>query len=235
MKNEKILENLHKIAVQLDDENKKVFDFCRKHPAELREVVAMNPCIGSLIADMIATVERDISRENAKKSGSLSRLKAAERVIKSAKKQPRPALHGAWIADGMQYICDAYRAARFPEPLPLEKIPENIPPIDAARFFSDASKNAGECLNLPDIGTLKAYIKSEKAARKAEKNKTPLAWDFGENLPDVDAEFLLDFLEMFPDATAIANKTRPLWGMIYFSAPDGAEGVLLPVKKGVRK
>ena len=235
MKNEKILEKLHAIAIQLDDENKKAFDFCRKHPDDMREMNRATPCIGSLVADIIATVEWDISHDSAKKSGNLSRLKAAERVIKSAKKQERPALHGAWIADGMQYICDAYRAARFPEPLDLPKIPENIPPIDAARFFAAADQNAGARLNLPDVHTLKAYIKTEKAARKAAGDKRPPVWDFGENLPAVNAEFLLDFIELFPDATATANKYNPLLGMIYFSTPDGAEGVLLPVKMGVRK
>lgn len=177
----------------------------------------------------------EIRREEAKRSGNASRQKAAERIIKSAKSaQPsRPYMHGAWIDNNKQYICDGFRVVRFNEPLPLESIPEGVEPLNASRIIAPGM-NTGATLDLPELGELRAHIKTEKARIKAEKLRgiVPL-WDFGDGLPAVDAQYLADMLEALPGCTATAAKDRPELRIVYFESENG-DGGLCPVKKAVR-
>lgn len=232
MNNEKILEKLHGIAALLPDDERKNFDYYRKSPEIIKTVEKYADSLSIRIASLIADVENDLRLETAKKCGKLDRLKAAQRIIKEAKTTPHTALHGAWIADGVQMFCDGARLVCLSEHLDLEKIPENVQPINAARIVNGAKDNQGEKLVLPDIATLKTFIKTEKAIKKATKDRAPVLYDFGDGMPAVNAQYLLDILEIFPDATATASKQRPTLSAIYFKSADG-EGVLLPVKKAV--
>lgn len=172
--------------------------------------------------------EAEIRREAAKQSGSRDRQKAAERVIKNAKYHIHEELHGAWIdSKNMQCICDGFQAYRLREALPLETIPEKLQPIDLDRIITT---NLGDVLNLPTVPELKAYIKTEKARKKAIKEKSAPLWDFGEALPAVNAEYLLNALELLPGAVATASKQRPTLRAIYLKSEYG-DGALLPVRK----
>lgn len=186
-----------------------------------------------IIEAMKEEAAAEIRRDEAKNGGKLNRTKAAERVIKNANsyQAARECFHGAWTdAAGRQCICDGFQAYRLREPLPLEKIPENETPLDLNRIFT---KNDGEPLALPDVGELRAYIKTEKAKQKAQKNKSCVVlWDFGEDLPAVNAEYLLSALEILPECTATASKQYPEIRAIYFESEAG-DGVICPVKKGV--
>lgn len=174
----------------------------------------------------------EIRREEAKRSGTADRQKAAERVIKSAKADSHEALHGAWMtADGMQNICDGFQAYRLRKTLPLEEIPANVQPLDIARIVIT---NCGDVVPLPELSELRAHIKTEKARIKALKkskelnpSKSAPVWDFGENLPQVNAEYLLNALELLPNCTAYAKAKNHY---IYFESEAG-RGVILPIRK----
>ena len=114
-----------------------------------RDFQTVNDGIG-ILAQLLHDSAEEVRHAAAKSSGNVNRQKAAERVIKSAKKQnaERVALHGAWMEDGKQFICDCYEAFRLSESLPLESIPENVQPLTLARLFP---KNQGEPLTLPTI------------------------------------------------------------------------------------
>lgn len=190
------------------------------------------PTAEQIIRELREEAAAEIRRAAAKANGNRDRQKAAERVIKNAKKtQPyKEALHGAWINEsGKQCICDSFRGFILNEILPLETIPENLQAIDLKRVIDGASKNEGALLALPDVPTLKAYIKTEKARKKALKDKNAVIWDFGDGLPAVNAEFLLDVLEILPQAEAIGSRRRPLLDVIYFKSSNGC-GVLCPVR-----
>lgn len=177
------------------------------------------------------TAAAEIRREEAKRSGTTSRLKAAERIIKSAKsEQPsRPCMHGAWIDNSKQYTSDGFRIVRFNEPLPLESIPEGAEPLNMSRVIAPGM-NTGAKLDLPELGALRAYIKTEKARIKAEKLRGVPLWDFGDGLPAVDAQYLADMLEALPGCTATAAKDHPELRIIYFESENG-DGGLCPVEK----
>lgn len=234
MNNEKVLEKLHGIAALLPDDERKNFDYYRKSPEIIKTVEKYADSLSIRIASLIADVENDLKRENAKSSGRLSRYKAMQRVIKDAKKQPMRALHGAWIVDDVQMVCDSFRLVCLSDHLDLEKIPDDVQPINAERIVKCAKNDHGATLTLPDTGTLKTYIKTQKAEKKAAKDSTPPIWDFGDDFPAVNALYLLDFLEIFPDAIATASKDRPTLSAIYFKSADG-DGVLLPVRKAAKK
>lgn len=175
--------------------------------------------------------EAEIRHAAAKQSGNSNRQKAAERVIKSAMQDSRPALHGSWNdSNGAQYICDGFRLFKLFESLPLEKIPEDVQPIDAARIIPTDKNAHGAVLELPSIAELKAHVKEEKARKKAIKDKSAPVYDFGAELPAVNAQYLLDMLEVLPGCTARATAERPKLRGIYFESVHGC-GVLLPVRK----
>lgn len=176
--------------------------------------------------------EAEIRHAAAKQSGNGNRQKAAERVIKSAKADnPREAFWGSWNdARGHQFICDGFRLIEFFEPLPLEKIREGVQPIDAARVMPPDKNARGAVLELPTVAELKAYIKEEKALKKAVKDKSGVLYDFGAELPAVNAQFLFDMLEALPGCVARASSARPLLNALYFECSDGC-GILLPVRK----
>lgn len=189
-----------------------------------------------IIEALKAEAAAEIRREEAKRSGNGSRQKAAERVIKNAVKlnPEREALHGAWIEKDKQCICDGVRLFRFSEPLPLPEMPEKEKPIDAARIVDPAADNAGATLEAPAAADLRVYIKTEKAQKKASRDRSAALYDFGEGLPAVNAQYLLDVLEMFPDAVLTASARRPLFNAIYIRSEHG-DGVILPVKKEAQK
>lgn len=178
-----------------------------------------------------AEAEKDIRQQAAKTTGNGNRQKAAERFIKNCKKlhPTKPALHGAFIQNDIQYFTDAYSAFSLPQPLPLENIPENAEPLKVADFIKNARENNGEKLQLPTIAELKAYIKIKKAEKKPF-----IIYDFGESLPAVNAEFLLYHLEINPEAVATISAKIPLISPIYFIGYHG-ESILLPVRKDTKR
>ena len=130
----------------------------------------------------------------------------------------------------MQNICDGFQAYRLREHLPLESIPEKLDPLDLEGIIAPSRDNCGAVLELPDVAELKAYIKTEKARKKAIEDNTAPTWDFGPELPLVNANFLLNALELLPGCTATAGKQRPALQAIYFKSEAG-EGILLPVRR----
>lgn len=181
-----------------------------------------------IIEAMKEEAAAEIRREEAKNGGKLNRTKAAERVIKNAKTMMRECFFGAWNdSSGRQCICDSFQAYRLRDSLPLEPIPEKVAPFDIARVFV---KNDGEPLNLPSLEALRAYIKTEKARLKAKKDKSGVIYDFGDGLPAMNAEYLLNALELLPGCTATASKEYPTTRAIYFESAAG-DGIICPVRK----
>lgn len=189
------------------------------------------------LEELLADAEAELARECARAGGYTARLKAAQRILKRCKKNfpSRGAFHDAIMYEGKQIFTDFYLAAVLFEPLPVKvsAAAENET-NSITRCIESARGNMGAPLDLPSIEDLKAYIKVRKEELKGIKNAAGIMWDFGENRPAVNAELLLDLMEIFPDATCATPSARtPFTGTLYFSSEYG-EGVLCPIRK-VRK
>lgn len=142
---------------------------------------------------------------------------------------------GVFQDAGKHCVCDGYRLVRFNNALSAD-IPTIPDSMDTAKAIGDVSAYSVK-LNLPDVSELKKDIKIAKSGcddvghvyvirclRKAE-----IVYDFGYGLPMVNAEWLLDMLEILPDCEAFCipgKKTYP----VYFVSGDN-DGLLLPCRK----
>ena len=88
-------------------------------------------------------------------------------------------------------------------------------------------------LELPDKAKLKAFIKISKANKNIDDKFKGIPFDFGFNKPLVNADFLLDIMELIPDATAFYKPCSDNSGMILNSIyleNDNSRGLLLPIR-----
>lgn len=177
----------------------------------------------------------EVRREAAKQSGRATVYAAVKRMLKAADASPRDALHGAHrSADGYINICDGFRLLRLnAETAPeLPERPEGLPPyIDAARILPRDFTQTDR-VHLPDPAELRAHIKTEKARKKAARDKTPPLYSVTTDAGAViyfNAAFILDMMEALPMAEAYAAKDRASLSGVIFEAESG-RGYLLPVR-----
>lgn len=213
MKNDKLLTELLRIKADLVDHQEPVAYFA--------------------LQNLIAEVEEEIRDECNKASGNGNVGKAAERILRSASRDRRECFHKAYRGKKGVLLCDSYRAVRFnldTAPVLVEH-PERYDYPDIDRII-DGSKYNDVPVNVPSLGELRAFIKTEKARLKAKKEKgVRLKLNEGtETEIHLDAEFLLDMLEALPCATVTASRQRTAISAIYFKAENG-DGVLLPLRQ----
>ena len=227
MKNEVMLERCLEMAMSLNEHDKMCFDYNISH----NDPDGIN--LGCRLAAIVIELKADIAAEECKAAGKLSPLNAAKRIIKSAKSNnSREYIHGSWMQDGMQCYCDGYHGVRLNNPLPTEEIPPNSERMDLSGVIKSAKEYAGAVLKLPTVSELKAHIKFEKANKKVNRDRSPVTYDFGPDLPLVNAEYLLNMLELLPGCKAKAKFGSSV-GPIYFEAEAG-DGVLLPVRRAAK-
>lgn len=180
-----------------------------------------------LIDELITELKADLLKEAAKKNGTAGKKKAADSIIKQLKIFGK---QGGAItaADGSQIIGGSYSAVKLIEPLPVEPCSNTDSLPVYIRFIDNARENNGIAVNLPTIAELAAYIKERKAA----KDKY-IYYDFGEGLPLVGAQYLLEIITLLPDAVCITSARDTLIKPLYFKGEAG-EGLLLPVRKGTK-
>ena len=146
-----------------------------------------------------------------------TQINAIKRIINN--NPHRTGLQGIFT-DSTGRVCatDGFRIIRLnhrPEELPT------APGLPVDKFFSPAR---GYDLVLPHPVELKNIIK------KASETGTRAVYDFGEDLPQVNARYLLDMLRIFPDAVAYRSASNPKNGAIFFESSAG-DGLLLPLRK----
>ena len=175
--------------------------------------------VASVLAKLILDVKSDMEMDYAKKNGVGEKLKSAKRILKRAK--GRPVLEYAYTEEsGIQNICDGFCLVRLTEPLTLPELPSKERYIDVKRVMPKQINPI--TLTLPSINELKSYYK----LKKAEKPKV-VHYDFGEELPLVNAEMLIDVMTLVPNAVAKWEKYS-----IVFVNDNGDYGLLMVVGKG---
>lgn len=205
-----------------DAENGKFINKVRANPDSF--VKAVYPDIAT-VAQLMVMAKVDMAKAKVKPS-----VYSGMNGIYKNTDDNRPDVHGAWIDEqGRQCVCDGYRAARLFTP--VENIPE-------CKGFEGLEKCITPCydytekLPLPTLAELKAYIKQFKAEHKAKEYKnTGIRYDLGDVLPAVNAQYLVDMLNIFgSDSAYWSGKVN---ASIYFKSEQG-DGILLPVRKDRR-
>lgn len=229
---EQTLERVLRIARSLPETERQSFDFAQKHPVDCGK---NSPAIGVQLSALVIDLRETIATEEECRRGRAVPYAAAKRICKRTveRNSHRPSTQGAWIdADGKQCLCDGMTGVRLNNPFKLTVAPE---PECGERFDLDAVirlvRLNSVALKSPSAA-LRAKIKSDRAEYKASgrsKYESFVSmYDFGAGLPLVNAEYLLDLLELFPDCEIYAHD-NPLYP-IYFKSASG-EAVLCPIRK----
>ena len=200
-------------------------------PREVWQILNIISIAEKLRDEAAEEMRRDANRA----SGRATVAAAALRVLKDANAQPREQIHGAnRSADGYIDICDGFRLLRLnAETAPdLPERPADLPEyVNAARILPRGFTQS-DPVNLPSPAELRAYIKTEKARKKATKDKTPPLYTVttGAGVSIYfNALYLLDMLEALPSCEAYAATERASLSGVIFEASNG-RGYLLPVR-----
>ena len=236
MTTEQILTRVLAIAEAMPIEERKYYQFAETHPRD----TVKDFSAGTMLYFLTCDLREQIAYETANKGGKKSEFNAAMRICRRAISRAgdhRPHHGGAWIdAEGKQCICDGFTGVRLNNAFDLPAAPdpkEGSERIDLARTISPARENS-IVLKLPTAAALRAQIKVDHARWKASNpvkgsDFTP-KYDFGANLPMVNARYLLDLIELLPRGKALA-KENSLVSPIYIRNRTG-EAILLPLRKG---
>lgn len=193
------------------------------------------------LMNLIRDTEEEIRKEANKQSGSASVYKAACNILKEAQKTRHPdMLCKAHRSKETLDICDSYRLIRFNlDTAPaLPEHPEGYDYIAVEKIMYGMKDNCTVELKIPELGELKAFVKTESARLTAEKAqfKTPVL-----KVPCLDGEiwfnakWLVDMLECLPGCTVKAEPKRYRISGVYFEASNGC-GLMLPLnQKEVQK
>lgn len=232
---EQTLTRVLQIVHALDEDEAAIYNAVSKNPYEWEKAVGPIPQLYFLEQDL----RRTLVEEAATKSGRRSAFFAARRICDAAvaKNSTRPASQGFWIdEEGKQCVCDGYRGFRLNSPMEMTAAPELS--ADGSRFnlaqiIAPTRKNTLR-LTLPSVTEVRAKIKTDRAewaAKRHRKGETfSPYYDFGPGLPRVNPNYLIDFLQLFPDGEAFASEQKPYITPIYFRSADG-EGILCPCRK----
>lgn len=206
-------DNLHRVCMALHSDN-------AEHGEALYNMAIKDPYVCSSITSINSALEiYAMAKDELGKAKSGTAYSAYKRIVKR-NKNVRRNLEGVWTdAEGRCCVCDGYLAVRMNKPVDgfetvsgvdLDKI------FPAPGYFSDPVE-----LTLPTPGELKLNKK------KLYKGKA--VYDFGDDLPCVDAAFLKDVMDCLPGAKAI-TENHATNKMIYFTSDKG-DAILLPVRK----
>lgn len=236
MKAEKILSFIENAISQADEENKRLFDFCitKLLPETGRgldtEILSDKPETFAL-AVIYTEAKAEYNNELAKSAGKLDAKKAAEKIIKIMQENGRPRAGAIKTSDGKYIFSSPYHGIRIADSFNITEW-QGVPP-DFERIFNGVAQNAGERLTPPSAAELKEIIRKTKAENKGKNKyaKTAPLYDFGENAPAVNAEYLLQIMQAIgEDIVITAAAERPTVSGLYIYTDIG-DAVLMPSRK----
>lgn len=247
MQNEKIIEIITAALKDIDGSTAARYNAYKAAPdaVKIGAKSAHKQSISTLIA-ALARIEyytrKDMESPEPKKPERKSATvrvksyaKMLEKVCKYAEKiRPgSPLSKDARDDAGRQIVCDGYRLYRITEPVEL------APEYDGAGADSPAIRLANNIkisdytreLPVPTAADLKIIIADQKAKNKERKCKEPALYDFGDGLPAVNADYLLDVINLYGESVKLTAGVNN-YTTIYIHGEIG-DGLICPVKKPV--
>lgn len=235
MKAEKILSFIESAINQSNKESKKFFDFyiTKLLPETGRgldtEIVGDKPETFAL-AVIYTEAKAEYNTELAKSAGKIDTKKAAEKMVKLMQAE-RPQAGAIKTSDGKYIFASSYHGIRIADNFNITAW-QGVPP-DFERIFNGVAQNAGERLTPPTAAELKDIIRKTKAENKGRKSyqKNAPLYDFGENAPAVNAEYLLQIMQAIgEDIVITAAAQNPTVSGLYIYTNIG-DAVLMPSRK----
>lgn len=178
---------------------------------------------------LVAALQQDIRDESNKALGRVDTARLAKAIIKDGIKNggrdDRNKMAYACTIDGIQYVLNGHRIAAFYDPV---GVPEWG---DSKSWFRVGNMIQRECYSdipmpMPTAGELKAELK----IAKAEKKRCLYTFCHDGVYIHINAQFLLDYVQAFPDMQVYASNTGASAerNPIYVSSDKGF-GIILPV------
>ena len=158
-----------------------------------------------------------------------SATSAANKIIKLTSAVRKDYAGCFYDKQGRQIIISDCIAIRLNEHLPVSEA--SIPFSSVDNLFLSACENTKE-LDLLSLKDLKDYIHNAKECKY--RGHKSIVYDFGENLPAVNSNYMLLIYKVLgqQNLTAKVNKYKRETRPIYFSS-DRGDAILMPVRKGV--
>lgn len=200
---EKFEEVEHAFAIITKDEN-------------IRGVMNMNPRLAPALEIYL------MAKDELGKAKGGTAYSAFKRIIRRIPDH-RKSLQGVWTdSEGRSCVCDGYLSIRLKKP--MEGF-ESVPGMDLEKVFPNSTYFTDPVdVEIPTPGELKIKKRKLGSWRGAQT-----VYDFGEDLPMVDASFLKDVMDCLPDAKAVTERNSTT-RLIYFTS-DRGDAILLPVRK----
>lgn len=174
-------------------------------------------------------LEEAVRMDNNKAKGCGNLAKLAKAIFKSAPEHSK-SMQYAHTENGIQWILDGYRIAGFYDAIDLPEYDDYKEKCNLSPTWFDVSKIIDGVeydetpLPLPTIGELKSEIKIAKAGKP---RGIRVMWKL-ECGPLVNAQFLLDFMEAFPDMKIYPSANRMYNSPLFIESEKGV-GILLPI------
>lgn len=234
MKAEKILSFIENAISREDKANRDTFNTFCKWAAENgatidKPAASLDPKIYAL-AVLYTEAKAEHNNELAKSAGKLDTKKAAESMLKIMR-ESRPQAGTVKTSDGKYIFSSPYHGIRIADNFNITEWQGAAP--DFERIFNQYAQNAGERLTPPSAAELKEIIRKTKAENKGKNKyaKTAPLYDFGENAPAVNAEYLLQIMQALgEDLTITAAAERPTVSGLYIYTDIG-DAILMPSRK----
>lgn len=192
----------------------------------MKKFVSYDADAAQTLEKLIADVEADIRQETAASRGNGAAQRIITKMLK-ANREFKPEISYQWIdAKNRQCAIDGHRGFRFKDHLPLEERPKDCgdhPELSKIYPSSDVLDTKYLPIKLPSA----ADIKIEIAKQKSLGFKRNYYYDFGADLPVVNAQYLLDIITVLPDADTIwySGILSPM-----FVFTDRADAILCTIK-----
>lgn len=215
MTNEALLKRLIEIKNTLSEEERAMIDECINKNHRLTNI--QNTCVR--LANLILDVKDAMEMDYAKRNGAGEKLKSARNILKYTPDCYEVLKYAYTDRSGIQTICNSFCMIRLTDPLNLPELPSDKEYIPVKRIMVNQVKPI--TLELPSVNELRSYYKLKKAEKVKE-----VSYDFGENLPMVNAEMLIDVMTLVPNAVATWEKHT-----IVFNNDKGDYAMLLIVRK----
>lgn len=234
MKAEKILSFIESAINQEDKASRDTFNTFCKWAAESgatidKPAASLDPKIYAL-AVIYTEAKAEYNNEIAKSAGKLDTKKAAERMINELR-AARSYAGKIKTPDGKYIYCSGCHGIRITDAFDVPDWQGATPEV-IIECFNTCAQNNGERLTPPSIAELKNTIRQTKAENKimGKYAKAPAIYDFGEGLPMVDAQRLLDIMQALGEVTITAAANNPTVKGLYLNSNIG-DAVLLPIRK----